>query len=66
MERCGMISSCELNTSLPWCLHPGPIKPVVYRALVPEQAVASLVGKWQTLFRKGFGLRCFQPLSLTA
>jgi len=40
------ISNRGLNTSLPWCLHPDSIKPVVYRVLVPVLAVANQVGKW--------------------
>ena len=50
-ERCGVVSSCELNTSLPWCLHTSSIKLVFYEY------------SKRSLFRDGFGLRCFQPLS---
>ena len=51
VERCGVVSSCELNTSLPWCLHTSSIKLVFYEY------------SKRSLFRNGFGLRCFQPLS---
>jgi len=30
-ERCGVVSSCELNTSLPWCVHTSSIKLVFYK-----------------------------------
>ena len=51
VERCGVVSCCELNTSLPWCLHTSSIKLVFYEY------------SKRSLFRSGFGLRCFQPLS---
>ena len=53
-ERCGIVSSRGLNTSLPWCVHPGSIKLVFYK--YPKRS----------LFGYGFGLRCFQPLSVSA
>jgi len=49
-----MISSRELNTSLPWCVHSGSIKLVFYEN--PKRSI----------FGYGFGLRCFQPLSANA
>ena len=53
-ERCRVVSSCELNTSLPWCVHTSSIKLVFYE--YPKRS----------LFRSSFGLRCFQPLSANA
>ena len=53
-ERCGIVSSRGLNTSLPRCVHPDSIKLVFYK--YPKRS----------LFRCGFGLRCFQPLSASA
>src|SRR5512137_1961970 len=50
-ERCRVVSSCELNTSLPLCLNTSSIKLVFYEY------------SKRSLFRDGFGLRCFQPLS---
>ena len=49
------VSTCGLNTSLPSCVHPRPIKRVFYSCPVTE-----------SLFRPGFKLRCFQLLSLGA
>ena len=49
------VSTRGLNTSLPSCEHPGPIKPVLYWSPVTESR-----------FRLGFKLRCFQLLSLVA
>ena len=43
-----------LNTSLPRCVHPPPIKPVFYGSPTMPRLDA------------GFTLRCFQRLSLTA
>src|SRR5688500_12397213 len=43
-----------LNTSLPRCVHPPPIKPVFYGSPKSPRLDA------------GFTLRCFQRLSLTA
>ena|SRR5919109_1215774 len=43
-----------LNTSLPRCVHPPPIKPVFYGRPTSPRLDA------------GFTLRCFQRLSLTA
>ena len=43
-----------LNTSLPRCVHPPPIKPIFYGSPTVPRLDA------------GFTLRCFQRLSLTA
>ena len=54
VEPVWTVSSRGLNTSLPWCVHPGPIKRVFYSCpMMPRLGV-------------GFMLRCFQHLSLTA
>jgi hypothetical protein len=49
------VSNRGLNTSLPSCLYPGPIKRIFYPC--PQT---------KSLFRSGFKLRCFQLLSLIA
>ena len=49
------VSTRGLSTSLPSCVHPGPINPIFYRC--------PMTG---SLFRSGFKLRCFQLLSLIA
>ena len=49
----GAISNRGLNSSLPCCIHPGPIKLVFYES-----------PNWP-LFEDGFALRCFQSLSVT-
>jgi len=48
---------------------PAPSNPSFMGALVPvDQAVASpaFLGEWLPIFGRGFGLRCFQPLSSAA
>ena len=49
------VSTRGLNTSLPSCVHPGPIKLIFYQCPITG-----------SLFRSGFKLRCFQLLSLIA
>ena len=54
VEPVWTVSSRGLNTSLPRCVHPDPIKRVFYSCpMMPRLGV-------------GFMLRCFQHLSLTA
>ena len=54
VEPVWTVSSRGLNTSLPRCVHPGPIKRVFYSCPMMPRLVV------------GFMLRCFQHLSLTA
>jgi len=49
-----------LSTSLPWCVRPSSIKPIFYwHPIDPCGSVWPLFGVF-------FGLRCFQPLQLSA
>jgi hypothetical protein len=55
-----VFSESGLSTSLPWCLRPSSIKPIFYwHPIDPCGSVWPLFGVF-------FGLRCFQPLQLSA
>ena len=55
-----VFSESGLSTSLPWCVRPSSIKPIFYwHPIDPCGSVWPLFGVF-------FGLRCFQPLQLSA